>query len=253
VKSYGMDKMNTMINAGTNQMSRLFENPVGRAVITKIDMTIVFVDGYVEKYLPEEGESDERKSPVKNEDVDGKEVQEQAVVFNKLAGLACKVTRRVYGRVVRRQKLIRLHAQETIDRLRVKTDLIELGRSYFHSTCNKICGLWQGLNKSSEQMNAETMDQKQTSSNLIGSMPVVKTLTRTGSMAAIAMTRATRAAWYDVTKLTQWISGSWASRFGGTKCHGGSQTEEMSRDTNNAEQYEDPSGCDGNDSSHSDH
>jgi len=253
VKSYGMDKMNTMINAGTNQMSRLFENPVGRAVITKIDMTIEFVDGYVEKYLPEDGEPNEQKSPVKNEEVDGREVQEQVVVFSRLAGLGCKVARRVYGRVVTRQKLIRLHAQETIDRLRFKTDLIELGRSYFHSTCNRICGLWQGLNKSSEQMNEETMDQKQTSSNLIGSTPVITTLTRTGSMAAIAVTRATRAAWYDVTKLTQWISATWTRRLDGTKCHGDSQTEEMSRDTNNAEEYEDPSGCDGQDSSHSDH
>jgi hypothetical protein len=119
---------------------------------------------------------------------------------------------------------------EAMEKLRVKTDLIELGRSYFRGMCDKICSLWQEISRSPEQVNEDAVDHERTSSNFMASFPFLSSLTKAGSTMTNALTRMTRAALDDVTKMTELVTGTLPS--GLTKKGQESQAGEIPSDAN---------------------
>jgi hypothetical protein len=174
--SYGKNRIHAVATVATRKLSPVFENQASQAVVTKIVMAIDIMDSYVEKYLPEEEEIDGKKSPVKGQKVKGEADEQQSILFNKAIQLGCKIHCRAYSRVVKSFMWIKCRSTETIETLRLKTDLIGYGRVYFESMSTKIQAAWLEINKSPEEVAAEMVNDNSTSTALTTERRTIATI-----------------------------------------------------------------------------
>jgi len=71
--------------------------------------------------------------------VDGKEGDQQTVVFNKAVDLGLKVHCRLYCRVVKRFQIVKTRSMETIDKLGLTTDPKTLSNTAISTVSNAPC------------------------------------------------------------------------------------------------------------------
>jgi len=167
VKTYSMDKLTMVTDLGSKQVARILENETGRAFIAKLDLAIDVTDSYVDKYLPEEGESVVEKtvpSQIKKMEVD--EASQQGVVMTKAMQLGYKVRRRAYNHMAKRLKVMKMRSLETVDKLHFTVDLMEYARNNIDGVKSKAHYVWDEINKSPEEVAKETSGQECSASSL---------------------------------------------------------------------------------------
>jgi len=174
MKSYGWTTVESVVQLGNDQMSRVLTT-VTQHRLTSVDDLLETADQYVDSYLPPD-EEDEAKEKEQNKESGeenegeekeggGGEKEEDAkgsvVVVSKAFQLGSKVQKRLWSQALKQMKRIQLRSRETLQKLNFSVDLIEYARTNFNEAKDKMESIWTEVNKTDEEIAKEETDEKE--------------------------------------------------------------------------------------------